>query len=355
MPRTVSKIAGYAELDPESPALASLEDERIWIREWVCVGVEQQIPEPGDLLPATVGDHGLHVQRQPDGGLRAAFNVLQQGSCWTVPVQCGSGHKTRCPYVSCAFSLDTDALLAVDGEPTREMRQFIGFNPLNLFPVSLERLGPLIFLKLDPSYPDPPAGRLGELPTRVARYRLPELVSAGRFRIDLECNWKLADAALASALGGGSAAPTGTLTSEELSDLVEVPAFGRPHREVWGERLAGAFAPLAPAENVVSVHVLFPNLVLAFLPNHLASFVVKPTALNGCAVLAALFARPEPAGQVGRDEAAAELHERWAAIAADARARSRNAGTRASPILAAARERLDPQPPPRREQRQACP
>jgi hypothetical protein len=356
-PTAIPKIAGDLELDPECPALAGLEDERIWIRDWVCVGVAQQIPDPGDLLPATVGDHGLHVQRQPDGTLRAAFNVLQQGSCWTVPVQCGSGHKTRCPYVSCAFSLDTDALRAVGGEPTREMRQFIGFNPLKLFPVMLECLGPLIFLRLDPSGPDPLAGQLGELPSRVARYRLPELVGAGHFWIDLDCNWKLADAALLSALGGDPATPTGTLTSEELSGLVDVPAFARPHREVWGGRLAGAFAPLIPANGVVSVHVLFPNLVLAFLPNHLASLVVKPTALNGCKVLAALHVRHAPAGQDDRDEAMAELRERWAAIAADARARSRNAGTRASPILAAARERLtaDTWPPRRPEPNPAEP
>ena len=31
------------------------EDERIWTRVWACVGVEHQIPAPGDLLPATVG------------------------------------------------------------------------------------------------------------------------------------------------------------------------------------------------------------------------------------------------------------------------------------------------------------
>jgi len=55
----------------------ALEDERIWTRVWACVGVEHQIPAPGDLLPATVGHHGLHVQRRPDGGLRAAFNVAR--------------------------------------------------------------------------------------------------------------------------------------------------------------------------------------------------------------------------------------------------------------------------------------
>jgi hypothetical protein len=100
-----------------APALAglrelALEDERIWTRDWVCVGVEQQIPDPGDLLPATVGHHGLHVQRAPKGDLRASFNVLQYGSCWTIPAQCGNGHKTKCPYISCAHSLDTDALRA---------------------------------------------------------------------------------------------------------------------------------------------------------------------------------------------------------------------------------------------------
>jgi len=54
-----------------SKIFADLEDEKIWTRTWVCVGTQQQIPNAGDLLPFTLGHHGIHVERQANGGLLA--------------------------------------------------------------------------------------------------------------------------------------------------------------------------------------------------------------------------------------------------------------------------------------------
>jgi hypothetical protein len=281
------------------------EDERIWTRDWVCVGIEQQIPAPGDLLPATVGHHGLHVQRRPDGGLRAAFNALQYGSCWTIPAQCGHGHKTKCPYVSCAHSRDTDALLAERGTPTREMRQFIGFNPLKLVDVALESLGPLIFVTLG----DPPPLReqLGAVGSDEALDAFDGLEHVARFWVELDCNWKLASDALFESLG----APAGSGRLEERSQAGEA-------------RLYRAF----------------PNVAVALLPNHAATLVVKPMRLDGVSVVVSLFAH-QPSDAAGEDAVSA-LVAGWQAIALDARSRSTRVGpSSASPILAAARERLD--------------
>ena len=341
MPTAPASVSRRPQLNPEALALADLEDQRIWTRAWVCVGFEQQIPGIGDLLPATVGNHGLHVQRQPDGSLRAAFNVLQQGSCWTIPVQCGSGHKTDCPYVSCAFSLDTDALSAEAGQPTPAMRQFIGFNALKLAPVALSQFGPLLFLNLDFSGPPTLAEQLGTLPERVGRFGFSQLRNVGRFWLHLDCNWKLAPDTLSNALGGHGGLREGSLTSDELSDLVKVPALSETHRDVWRAGGLDVFPPLAGGEPTVCIHFLFPNLGLAFLRNHAASFVVKPTDVDSCTVVVGLFARPESAQAPGREDAVAALLERWREIAADARARSRQrrAGP-ASPMLAAAAERL---------------
>ncbi|GEL18084.1 hypothetical protein [Pseudonocardia asaccharolytica] len=311
----------------------ALEDERIWTRAWVCVGVEQQIPGLGDLLPATVGHHGLHVQRGPDGGLRAGFNVLQYGSCWTIPAQCGHGHKTNCPYVSCAHSLDTDAVAADDGVPTRQMRQFIGFNPQKLADVPVRTVGPLIFVTL--ADPPPLEEQLGALGAAAAA--LGGLRHVARFWAELDCNWKLAGDALFEALG---APPRSGRLVERLAAGTDVPGTmrGRP-------RAADAGAPLAPDDGGVRLWRAFPNVVLVCAPDHAATVVVKPTRIDGVALVISLFARRgDAAGGVveeGADEEAAALAAGWRAVAREARARSRSARMGdGSPILTHARSLL---------------
>jgi len=326
-----------------SPALAGLrelamEDERIWTRVWACVGVEQQLPAPGDLLPATIGHHGLHVQRQPDGGLRAGFNVLQQGSCWTIPAQCGHGHKTNCPYVSCGHSLDTDALRAQDGVPTREMHQFIGFNPLKLADVPVLTAGPLIFVTL--ADPRPPLDeQLGALGTAMRREPVRRLRHVARFWAELDCNWKLASDALFEALG---APPAGGRLEERLAAGTVVPGTGASHGELWSAGAAGAALEPLRLDDGGGVRLwrAFPNVVLAVLPNHAAAVVAKPTRLDGVALVVSLFARGR--GETAQiDEAAAALVAGWRAVTGEARARSRDVRlTGSSPILAHARGRL---------------
>jgi hypothetical protein len=315
-----------------------LEDERIWTRVWACVGVEQQLPAPGDLLPATVGHHGLHVQRRPDGGLRAAFNVLQQGSCWTIPAQCGHGHKTNCPYVSCAHSLDTDALQAQDGAPTREMRQFIGFNPLKLADVPVQTAGPLIFVTLaDP--PPPLHDQLGAVGAAARLEPLGRLRHVVRLWTELDCNWKLASDALFEALG---APPEGGRLEERLATGTVVPGTGSTHGELWSAGAAeAAWEPLVLDDGGgARLWRAFPNVVLAVLPNHAAVVVVKPTRLDGVTLVVSLFANYR--GETGEsDEAAAALVAGWRAVTGKARARSRSVRlTDRSPILADARARL---------------
>jgi len=50
-----------------SLAFARIEDDAIWTREWICIGVDEDIVGVGDLLPFTAGDHAVHVQRLAGG------------------------------------------------------------------------------------------------------------------------------------------------------------------------------------------------------------------------------------------------------------------------------------------------
>lgn len=139
-------VAAFRGLD-----FARAEDDAIWTREWVCVGSALDIPAAGDLLPFTVGDHAIHVQRTLDGGFSGRFNKAQHGGCRVVPLQCQQGAKTPCSFTSCGHSLDRPAIAAGGlGEDTPEMYQYLGLRPERLLPVRTATWGPLLFVSLDP-------------------------------------------------------------------------------------------------------------------------------------------------------------------------------------------------------------
>lgn len=153
--KEASLAFGKASLLPtfsyQSKIFSDLEDEKLWTRSWVAVGSTQQIPNAGDLLPFTVGRHGLHVQRQEDGNLIARFNKAQHGGCRAIPLQCQTGKKTKCSFTSCGYSRDRNAIKAEEiGENTPTMHQYLGLIPERLLSVKVQTLGPFIFVNLNP-------------------------------------------------------------------------------------------------------------------------------------------------------------------------------------------------------------
>lgn len=234
-------VAAFRGLD-----FSRAEDDAIWTREWVCVGSLLDIPAAGDLLPFTVGDHAIHVQRLPDGGLAGRFNKAQHGGCRVVPLQCQQGAKTPCSFTSCGHSLDRPAIAAGElGEGTPEMYQYLGLRPERLLPVRTATWGPLLFVSLDPH------GSSFGPTARALTAALPawrgEPGDDHRARwMDCDANWKLVAQHLLAA-----SAP---LANEEVA-LCRGDAEGR-------------------------AALLFPNLVLLSSPLGTCAVVLQPVSLT---------------------------------------------------------------------------
>lgn len=244
-----------------------LEDELLWTRSWVCVGLHTRIPATGDLLPFSVGFHGTHVQREPDGSLRAAFNIAQHGGCRSIPEQCRTGRRTRCSYTSCGYSRDRDVIRASElDESNRLSGQYLGVNPLKLRPIALATLGPLVFLNLDVA-PDPLDDGgcfLGSLSATASS--APCVVHT---EDELPCNWKLALGAFLDREPVGTAGATGATPSSA------VPSW-RPAPEA-AALLDRAF-PVPPDGPAARAGVLFPNVIVASAGGFLATCIVQPTS-----------------------------------------------------------------------------
>ena len=191
--RQCDDVLGKARLLPlaayRSLEFAYLEDERVWTRDWVCVGTQQDVSEIGDLLPFTLGNHGIHVRRDPDGELRGAFNQAQHGGCRVVPDQCQGGTKTRCSFTSCGYSRDRMPIKADGaGESDAQAYQYLGLRPERLLPVQVASIGPLIFANTDPNAP---AFNGQDSEASLMFLAKGEWTRLGTSWREYDCNWKL--------------------------------------------------------------------------------------------------------------------------------------------------------------------
>ncbi len=306
-----------------SKIFADLEDEKVWTRSWLCVGSAGQIAAPGDLLPYTVGNHGIHVQRGPDGALVGRFNLAQHGGCRAIPAQCQTGLKTKCSFTSCGYSRDRDVIPADElGDNTPAMRQYLGYRPDRLFPIKVDRWGRLIFVNLDHEAP-PLDAALGDLPGAFDALPEDDRSDVGAFWLESGANWKLFAAA--------------------LMDEACVPAD--PAAEENGAYVLGA-------REAETVAWLFPNLLLARGADRLVSVVMQPTSITDTLV------RVRVAAGAGSSRDAAALVDAWRAIvdAASERAVARQAtleawGTPARPETAAEEPPIETSPTGYRFQR----
>lgn len=248
----------------ESKTFQDLEDEQIWTREWVCVGLASRIPSPGDLLPFSVGFHGTHVERLADGGLRAGFNVAQHGGCRSVPEQCKTGKRTRCSYTACGYSRDRDVIPAGEiASAGRDAMQYLGSNPAKLRPIALQAHGGALFLNLDAS---PRAFEPFEL-IAIAHTDGDDARAVLHLEREVAANWKCA---------------VGAFLDDARS--VDMRAEGEhdgairwwPHDDA-ARRLAALAVSPADRGGWVAGY-LFPNLFVARRGAWLVTCIVQPTS-----------------------------------------------------------------------------
>ena len=260
-----------------------------WSRTWVCVGFADQLARAGDILPATVGSHPLHIRRADDDTLTAALNARPFGSCRSVPVQCTGARKVRCPNASCAFSRDPDVLSPTTSDGARLLPQFVGTDPTRLLPVPLEQWGPLLFVRLSQAPGPTPHEALAEvaeafvdLPGPPGQMRAHAILS-----LDAAVSWREGGRALAEAVAARSG--EGPLVAD---------ASPRSTRAAGITRLVPAAG--APPDGFLAF-VVAPHLVLLRVAGTVLAAVMRPVAPGSVSVLAAVL---RPDGAADRDPTA---------------------------------------------------
>jgi Rieske 2Fe-2S family protein len=100
--------AGFSLLQEfyRDPEIHTRDIERIHMRQWLCVGHESRIPNPGDYFVHEIAGESLIVVRGRDSVVRALLNVCRhRGSnvCYETE---GNAKVFVCPYHAWSYELD---------------------------------------------------------------------------------------------------------------------------------------------------------------------------------------------------------------------------------------------------------
>ena len=315
--RTLPREAYFAD------AVWQLEKERIFAREWMCAGREEQLPAAGDYLVLDIAGESVLVVRTRLGALRAYYNTCRHRGCRLVlaapdgtaeaiPAPAGRfGSGIRCPYHSWTYSLDGDLRTA----PFLEEEDGFRREDFPLWPVGLETWGGFFFVNLSP-LEAAAEGRtllrqLGAVPERLARYPLTELRTARRVVYDARANWKVLLENYNECYHCAGVHP-------ELCKVV--PAFkqrggaeldwdrGIPHREgAWtfthsGTTTRAPFPGLSDDERVLHKgELVYPNFLISLSADHVAAFSVQSRGPERTTVACDFLFHPEEMRKAGFD------------------------------------------------------
>ena len=164
------------------------EIDKIFMRDWLCVGRVEQFPAAGDYKAMRIAGEPLIVCRNGSGALNAFSNVCRHRGVEVAPVGTGNLEEFSCPYHGWLYDLDGRLI----GAPfSKEVEDSFDFANCRLNPVQLDTWEGYVFINFD-------AGAAGlaeflddEGVDICARECRPgETMIADEYVFDIECNWK---------------------------------------------------------------------------------------------------------------------------------------------------------------------
>ena len=177
------------------------EMEAVFSGEWLCVGRQEQIPDPGDYLAVTRAGEPLIVVRAADGSIRVMSAVCRhRGMCITASVdrgdddmfdppdfESGSTRQFRCPYHSWVFDLDGQLI----GAPEMSRTDDFDMTEVRLPSLAVETWNGFVFANFD--HDAAPLGpRLAQLDAVLANYDVASLVTGDPVTIPaFALNWQI--------------------------------------------------------------------------------------------------------------------------------------------------------------------
>ena len=156
----------------------------IWYRDWLFVGHDCEVLNPGQYLTVQVGEYPVVVVRDRDGGLRAFHNSCRHRGSRICSEEHGTSARLMCPYHQWTYSLDGRLLAARDMGSSFDKTQY------GLKSIHCTSVGGYIWICLAKSAPDfEPVRR--QLEPYFLPHKLHQAKVAYEYTIIENANWKL--------------------------------------------------------------------------------------------------------------------------------------------------------------------
>ena len=168
-----------------SAEIYAFEKERIWMRDWLCIGRHDEIPSPGDYMTWRIADEPIIVARNQQNEINAFANVCAHRG---VEVAQGKGNidEFSCPYHGWLYDLSGKLI----GAPY--MKEAEGFDPAScqLRPIKFDVWQGFMFVNFDDGC-EPLAEFVGAFADDFGFVDMGDLAVAAKLEVDFNCNWKL--------------------------------------------------------------------------------------------------------------------------------------------------------------------
>ncbi len=281
------------------PEVFAAERERLFARQWVLVGRDEDVARSGDWRRVEVVSEQLLLVRGEDGLLRAFANTCRHRGAELCPadgpVGGHAGRVLRCPYHHWTYGLDGRLRAAphLDAVPPG----------IALHEAAVSVWGGFVFVCLRPDDGSSLADQLGDTVEHTRNYPLAELRRGASVTYDVAANWKVIVENYNECYHCGPIHP-------ELCELV--PAFrkgggadlpwddGIPHREgAWtftasGTTTRASFPHLTEEERVRHKgRLVYPNLLLSLSADHVVSFMLQPRSAGQTTVVCDFLFAPD--------------------------------------------------------------
>ena len=297
-----------------TPEILSEEAERIFRRQWICVGRAAAIANPGDYVVVEIAGESIIVLQDQSGERRAFYNVCRHRGTRLCEATHGKLSETiQCPYHAWTYALDGRLI----GAP--HMNEVAGFDKKEypLHGVALAEWEEFLFVNLARD-PAPLAEAFAPLVRRVAPYKLPNLRTVRRIEYDVHANWKLILQNYNECLHCPTIHPelsTKLPYTSGANDLIDGPFLGgymeikAPNESatLTGRACGLPLGDLPDADrHRAFYYALFPTMMISLHPDYAVFYTVWPKAPLESRVVCEWLVHPDSPASPGYNIADAE-------------------------------------------------
>jgi len=168
----------------DSTEMQALEKEKIFMRDWLCLGRVEELPNVGDYMTFRIMDEPLIVVRGEDDKLAAFANVCAHRG---VEIAFGQGntHRFKCPYHGWTYNLAGQ----LTGATFTQGVSGFDFKNCRLPSIAIGEWEGWFFVNFDPEC-RPLEETLDEFERDFGHLRQRDCALADKIVIPLDCNWK---------------------------------------------------------------------------------------------------------------------------------------------------------------------